>query len=107
MASVRLTVSSPGVIVSTLLGVFLCLVFGGWAIALAFKLGALTIIASSAAVVVGLLYGLLHAMIEMTWHDDLVLFLSVYGFFGALAIACVWIKCMYLLSKNYRHRFED
>ena len=76
-------------------------------IALVFKLGALSIIATLGALVLGVLYGIARAVINIPWHDDLVLIFSIYGFFGALAIVSVCIKSTYLLRKNYRHRFED
>lgn len=77
---------------STLLGLFLCVIAGGWVIALVFKLGAVSIIATLGALALGVLYGIVQAAINIPWDDDLVLFCSVYGVFGVVCLVSVGMK---------------
>lgn len=90
---------------STLLAIAFGLVFGGWLIALALKVGAIALIATLGAVGLGVLYGITQLIIDIPWHDDRVLFWSVYGFFGVLGGAAVLVKRIFQLGRVFNHRF--
>lgn len=77
---------------STFLGIAFGLVFGGWLIALALKVGAISLIATLVAVALGVLYGITQSIIDIPWHDDRVLFWSVYGLLVVLGVFAVWMK---------------
>lgn len=87
---------------STLLALAFGLVFGGWLIALALKVGTIALIATLVAVGLGILYGITQSIIDIPWHDDRVLFWSVYGFFGLLGLAYLAVRGFVICKLKHR-----
>lgn len=67
---------------STLVGIVVGLLFGGWVVVTILRLGAYALLATAVAAVLGLAYGVVQIVLEIPWSDDLVLFWSVYGLLG-------------------------
>lgn len=77
---------------STLLGLILALIFGGWAIGFVLKIGAISVLATLGGILLGLLYGVVQLVLDIPWNDDFVLFWTVYGFVAVLCLLFAWVR---------------